>query len=269
MLFLMYINELCSICKYTTPILFADDTNMFSSGKDLKVIENHVNDELSNISEWLKVIANYKQNSSYDLQQEKTCDLKMNIVAEGQAIDEVKKTKFLVVINDSKLNWKEHISYISGKLSHSIGMIIKARHFLNNHGLISLCYSFLYPYLSYCNHIWGSTYKTNLKKTLTSLQNKVIRIILHMNARKNCDAMYNELGIIKFVNINKYLIGRFMVRVYHGQVPEFLSPFFVRNCDIHQHETRLAGHFHIPPVKLDLSKTGIKYEGVIIYYKKM
>ena len=43
------------------------------------------------------------------------------------------------------------------------------------------------------------------------------------------------------------------------------SPFFVRNCDIHQHETRLAGHFHIPPVKLDLSKTGIKYKGAIIW----
>ena len=55
MLLLMYINGLCSICKYTTPILFADDTNLFSSGKYSKVIENHINDELSNISEWLKV----------------------------------------------------------------------------------------------------------------------------------------------------------------------------------------------------------------------
>ena len=77
--------------------------------------------------------------------------------------------------------------------------------------------------------------------------------------------MYNELGIIKFVNINKYLIGRFMFRVYHGQVPEFFAPPFVKNCDIHHHETRLAGHFHIPPVKLDLSKTGIKYKGAIIW----
>ena len=55
MLFLMYINDLCSICWYTTPILFSDYTNLFSSGKDLKVIENHVSDELSNISEWFKV----------------------------------------------------------------------------------------------------------------------------------------------------------------------------------------------------------------------
>ena len=99
MLCLMYIIALCSICKYTTPILFADDTNLFSSGKDLRVIENHVSDELSNISEWLKVktISKYKWNSLYDLQQEKESE-------NGQAIDEVNKTKFLGVIIDSKLN---------------------------------------------------------------------------------------------------------------------------------------------------------------------
>ena len=91
-----------------------------------------------------------------------------------------------------------------------------------------------------------------------------VKSVVHVFSKDQC-TMYNELGIIKFVNINKYLIGRFMFRVYHGQVPEFFSHFFVRNCDIHQHETRLAGHFHIPPVKLDLSKTGIKYKGAIIW----
>ena len=70
--------------------------------------------------------------------------------------------------------------------------------------------------------------------------------------------MYNELGIIKFVNINKYLIGRFMFL-------NFFHFFVKKTCDIHQHETRLAGHFHIPLVKLDLSKTGIKYKGAIIW----
>ena len=72
--------------------------------------------------------------------KKKTCDRKINIVIDGLAIDEVKKTKFLGVIIDSKLNWKEHFSYISGKLSRSIGMIIRARHFLNKHGLIALWY---------------------------------------------------------------------------------------------------------------------------------
>ena len=110
------------------------------------------------------------------------------------------------------------------RLSHSIGMIIKTRHFLKKHCLIAVYCSFLYPYLSYCNHSCESTYKTNLKR-LTTLQDKAIRIISQLNARKNCDAMYNELGIIQFVNINKYLIGRFIFCVYQGQDSEFFSPF--------------------------------------------
>ena len=55
LLFFIYINDLCLVCKYTSAILFADDTNLFSSGKDLKTLERTTNNELSNISLWLKV----------------------------------------------------------------------------------------------------------------------------------------------------------------------------------------------------------------------
>ena len=55
LLFLIHINDLCSVCKHTFPILFADDTNLFSSGKDIKTLETNINDELSRISLWLKV----------------------------------------------------------------------------------------------------------------------------------------------------------------------------------------------------------------------
>ena len=40
---------------------------------------------------------------------------------------------------------------------------------------MSLYYSFIYPYLTYCNHIWGATYKTRLKR-LVMLQNKTVRM---------------------------------------------------------------------------------------------
>ena len=54
-LFLMYINDLCSVCKHTFPILFADDTNLLSSGKIIKTLETNINNELSHISLSLKV----------------------------------------------------------------------------------------------------------------------------------------------------------------------------------------------------------------------
>ena len=55
LLFLIYINDLCNICKHTTPILFVDDTNLFSSGTNLYIMESIIYNELSHISEWLKV----------------------------------------------------------------------------------------------------------------------------------------------------------------------------------------------------------------------
>ena len=42
------------MCKYTLPILFADKTNTFLNGVDLKQMETAINEEMLNISKWLK-----------------------------------------------------------------------------------------------------------------------------------------------------------------------------------------------------------------------
>ena len=44
-----------------------------------------------------------------------------------EAIVEVNKSKFLGVIIDNKLSWKDHISFVCRKVARGIGVIIKAR----------------------------------------------------------------------------------------------------------------------------------------------
>ena len=41
-------------------------------------------------------------------------------------------TKFLGILLDENLTWKSHISYITSKISISIGIIYKSRNFLKN-----------------------------------------------------------------------------------------------------------------------------------------
>ena len=53
--FVVPINDLYSACKDTTAVLFADATNLFKSGTDINAIERDINDELRNISVWLKL----------------------------------------------------------------------------------------------------------------------------------------------------------------------------------------------------------------------
>ena len=81
---------------------------------------------------------------------------------------------------DEHLSWKPHISQVARKISKSIGAINRARFFLPKPCLKTLYYSLVYPYLHYCIIVWGSTYKTNLRR-LISLQKRVIRRELFLN----------------------------------------------------------------------------------------
>ena len=111
---------------------------------------------------------------------------------------------------DNKINWKRHdVDYIAGKVSSAIGMIAKARKFLTYESLKSLYYSFVYPFLIYCNHVWGNECSTSLKN-LVLLQKKTIRIIYGVNSRTSCDPLFEESAFLRFANINKYMIARFM-----------------------------------------------------------
>ena len=68
--------------------------------------------------------------------------------------------------------------------------------------------------------MWGgNTYKTYLNKLLI-LQNKIIRIIAGVKPRTHTEPLFKSLNILNVFNINKYLIGRFMFHVYHGNALE-------------------------------------------------
>ena len=146
---------------------------------------------------------------------------------DGIKIEEVRKTKFLGVIIDNKLSWKDHVTHVASKVSRGLGVIIKARNYLNTKGLITLYYTFVYPYLTYCNHIWGNIYQSNLKY-LCILQNKILRIIAGVKPRVSAGPLYESLGIIKLDDINKYLIARFMYRFCVDMVPRLFSSFFCK-----------------------------------------
>ena len=53
LLFLIYVNDLPNASRLLSPIMFADDTNLFFNYKDIKHLFIIVNNELVNIKGWL------------------------------------------------------------------------------------------------------------------------------------------------------------------------------------------------------------------------
>ena len=74
LLFLLYINDLSSVSDKLFSLLFADDSNMFLSGKDPNSLIETMNSEMEKVTKWLKVnklSLNLKKNSLYSIQKEK------------------------------------------------------------------------------------------------------------------------------------------------------------------------------------------------------
>ena len=90
----------------------------------------------------------------------------MTIQIDNNVIERVKETVFLGVILDEYLSWKPHILSVSRKISKSIGIIYKSSFCLPKTSLRSLYYSLVYPYLTYCVSVWGSTYQSNLNRII-------------------------------------------------------------------------------------------------------
>ena len=100
----------------------------------------------------------------------------MHIVLNGTNIRQVTHNKFLGVIIDDNLIWREQIKMVETKLSKSIAVLYKTMHVLVCQALHTLYQSLVEPHMSYCCEIWGSTYPSRPRK-LFLLQKKAIRII--------------------------------------------------------------------------------------------
>ena len=247
LLFLIYINDLCIVCKSTEPVLFADDTNLFSSGSNAISLEDGVNNDLAIIDEWLnvnKLSLNINKTHFMCFSAKNKFRPGIFLQIDGEAIAEVNKSKFLGVVIDNKWSWKDHISFVCRKVARGIGVIIKARKVFRNESLKCLYYSFIYNYMIYCNQVWGSAIKTNIE-TLEGLQKRAVRIILGVHPRSPSEPLFTALKFLNCKNIFKYLIGRLMYRIYHGEL-HVLNGLFTKNSNIHVHDTRQNCHYHLP-----------------------
>ena len=173
LLFLIFVNDFKNSTALD-PIMFADDTNLFRSHKNILTLLKIVNTELVNINLWFqanklslnikktKFVLFHKARSKVNLPLNMPI-LKINNVEE---IKREKSLKFLGVIIDENITWKHHIGVIENKISKNIGILYTASKYLNFKCLANIYFSLIHSYINYANIVWGSSNRTGLIKIL-------------------------------------------------------------------------------------------------------
>jgi len=176
LLFILYINDMKNCSKYLYFILFADDTNIVASGETWEDLAKTLNSELKHLTNWFivnKLSLNVKKTNYIKFGRKKLNNNSLKIEMNDVEILQVKNTKFLGVIIDETLCWKNHIAFVSNKIAKNIGIIKKLKYKLSAATLLLLYNTLIQPYLFYCTIVWGAAFKTNLLH-LQRLQNELL-----------------------------------------------------------------------------------------------
>ena len=259
LLFLLYINDMEMVSEKLQTIIFADDTNIFLSGPNIKDLTHILNTELTTLAEWLTrnrlslnikkthfMVFKPKRNSKYE-----TPSIEIN----NEKISEVKECKFLGVMLDNELNWKAHCNYIKNKLSKSIGILSKARKVVDKSCMKTLYYSFIHPYLLYSNITWGNS-EGNTLWTVFKIQKIAIRLMGNLRKRDSTSKTYKELKILKLPDLYTLTSTLFMWDYIHHKLPDPFTDFFTTAEHIHNHNTRNRFEIRTPGLA---TKIGCKF----------
>ena len=266
LLFLLYINDLANVSTVIFSLLFADDSNMFLSGKCPDELINIMNTEIIKILDWLalnKLSLNVsKTHFMFFRRKRSKIMVKSNLIIKGEIIDMVEQTKFLGIVIDSSLTFLAHIQYIKGKIARGLGIICKARkYFLKR---MTLYNAFIHPYFAYCIPVWGNTYKSYLDP-LVKLQKRLVRIICGSPRNTHSAPLFSELNILTVSKLYIHSVQMFMYKFHHGNLPEIFTSFYTVNRDIHNYRTRQYNCLHVPKVLTDQAIRWIRYTGVICF----
>ena len=176
-----------------------------------------INSELISVNYW--IIANRLSlnlvKTNYMLFSNTLASLPDNIIFNDVQITEVLSTKFLGLHIDSKLNWKDHISYLCKLLSRNTGVINSLKSIFPKNVLCMLYSTLILPYITvvvnYGILAWGNAANVHLHVDgLLKVQKRAIRIICGVTTLSHTNILFYENKFLRLHDIFDFNLGYIM-----------------------------------------------------------
>ncbi len=166
LLFSIYINDLPTILKQCDIYLYADDAVFFCNHHSLESLNRLIQEDMNNIVRWMlsnRLKLNIKKSCAMLIgSPQKIKELRLDISILGEPLMNVTKTKYLGVVVDNHLKWKEHISYLKQLIMFKI-ICLKRLLPLPKSTIMLLYRTYILPILDYCDCVWSCASATLLK----------------------------------------------------------------------------------------------------------
>ena len=229
-------------------ILYADDTNILFSDRELPNLEKKLENVISSTSNWFKqkqLVLNADKTNFMHFKTSKSLK-NFDTDLKNSDIKQATEVKFLGITITSNLTWKSHIEQIARKIKPGIAMLYKIRNIVDTHTLLRIYYALIQSHLNYGILVWGGAPQYMID-ILLKLQKKAIRIIARKNRYTPCRPLFKKYKILTVPSLYILASSCYAKQTiqYNPNTDESRQLMRIVN-DIHSHNTRHKHNIFLP-----------------------
>lgn len=252
MTFIFYINSIFNLNIRGSIQLYADDIVLVYGENSPSELKTAIESDLKIIRDFLSAhsLSLNPTKSQFVLfpgRQRHTIPLgskyleDFSVKCNNEELKRVSFIRYLGLIIDEFLEFKDHIIHISKKISSMIYAIRRIRDVINLKVLKQLYFSYVYSHLIFMNPIW-SVAKQELINRLFILQKKSLRFIYHKDRLSPSIELFSE-KILPLPVVNDFHLLVLAFKINHGLIKNNVALTYVN--DIHNYGTRQRNNFYI------------------------
>ena len=149
-------------------------------------------------------------------------------------------------------------------MARGLGILCKIRRVLEKEILRNLYFTFIYPYLTYCVHVWGNSAKTYLAH-LQKLQKKIVRVITFSKFNSHTQPLMYKLKLLNIEKNHLFTVGIFMFKYVNDELPDAFDSMFSYRHEIRDYNTRGANQLHMEQFPTNIGLKGMRYYGAKLW----
>lgn len=214
-LFLLYMNDITSLQLQNADILcYADDTVLIFHDKSWQSVHRRAEDGMMIVADWLnsnllslntkktKFLCFHKTSATapHTIQAMKlhsTCrrSLSQDNICNCDSVERSGTIRYLGVILDDKLTFKDHIAAMSKRVRKIIYVMRNLRDVIDGQTLKSVYMALCQSVLGYCIRAWGGA-ASSILISLERAQRAVLKVALRKPIRYPTCALFSEAGVL-------------------------------------------------------------------------
>jgi hypothetical protein len=167
-------------------VLYAGDTSIIITDTNNLNFETDLNQTFKDINIWLNdnlLILNFNKTQYLEFRSVKCCNTATQINYDQKIISNVTETRFLSLVIDDALSWKQHIDLVINRLSSACYALRNIKYIVSFATLRLIYFAHVQSIMSYGIIFWGGS--SHVKKVFI-LQKKIIRVITNIKPRGSC-----------------------------------------------------------------------------------